>query len=306
MKPSTHSRQRIPIIRIVTASLNTNAQLVIPFQGSPTASLVPYDLRRKAFENATGLNTQDPINQKAIAFLTSQVFGNGNFSVQNIRVIRNITQGINTKYKQRGEETGSRIRELQLIQGDAQATINLGSLQTLSIQSHREKYGVRALGHSYVKGYTRGPRTIAGSMIFTVFDEHSLLRLIRAMGTRESIWKNPEIATLLPDQLPPVDITIAFANEYGALSEMRVFGVEFVNDGMTMSIEDLLTEQIINFVARDCDVMTKSGAVRLSRLQGGTVDSIGRDITASSLSFSNDRYLKYLDKIGVRRRLLNR
>ena len=286
--------------------LNNISSLVVPFGGSVTARLISYELRRKAFERALGLNPQDPVNQKAISFLTSQIFNGGNFSINNIQILRNITQAINIRYKQREEEIASRIEELNKIKGEAQATITLGTLQTISIQSHREKYGVRALGHSYVKGYTRGPRTIAGSMIFTVFDEHSLLKLIRAMGTRESIWKDPEIATLLPDQLPPLDLTIAFANEYGSLSEMRIFGTEFVNDGMTMSIEDLLTEQIINFVARDCDIMTKAGAVRLSRLQRGSTDTYGRDLTASSLSFSNDRYMRYIDKIGVRRRLLNR
>lgn len=286
--------------------LGSMSGLVVAFHDAYPSHLISYDMRRKAFESALGLNPEDPVNQKAISFLTSQVFKTGIFTVNNINILRKITQDINTKYKRQGDEIASRIRELELIKGDAQATVNLGSLQTLSIQSHREKYGVRALGHSYVKGYTRGPRTIAGSMIFTVFDEHSLLKLIRAMGARESIWKDPEIATLLPDQLPPLDVTIAFANEYGALSEMRIFGLEFVNDGMTMSIEDLLTEQIINFVARDCDVMTKAGMVRLSRLQRGSTDISRRDLSASSLSFNNDRYMRYIDKIGVRRRLLNR
>jgi hypothetical protein len=51
----------------------------------------------------------------------------------------------------------------------------LGELQTLSFSVHRDKAPVRALGHTYVKGYTRGPLTIGGSLVFTLFNS-SVLR----------------------------------------------------------------------------------------------------------------------------------
>jgi hypothetical protein len=43
------------------------------------------------------------------------------------------------------------------------------------------------------------------------------------------------------------------ANEYGAVSRMALYGVEFLNTGYTFSIEDLLLEEIVQFVARDID-----------------------------------------------------
>ena len=73
--------------------------------------------------------------------------------------------------------------------------------------------------------------------------------------------------SLLPDQLPPLDLSIVFVNEYGSQSKMAIYGVEFVNDGVTYSIEDLLTEQVINFMARDIDIMTDYGKVKLSHLR---------------------------------------
>jgi hypothetical protein len=48
----------------------------------------------------------------------------------------------------------------------------LGSLQTLSYSSHRESTPVRTLGRVSPKGHTAGPRTVAGSLIFTVFDRN--------------------------------------------------------------------------------------------------------------------------------------
>ena len=180
-------------------------------------------------------------------------------------------------------------------------TITLGTLQTLSVQSVREKYAVRALGHAYAKAYTRGTRTLAGSMIFTLFEEHPLRKLITAMGASNARWHSPEISSLIPDQLPPIDLTIIFANEYGSISEQRLYGVEFVNDSATYSIENLLTEEVLQFTCRDIDIMTAKGQRKLiegSREYEGTT-------TATSL-FKDDDYQKYLERLGLRRRLTNR
>lgn len=199
-------------------------------------------------------------------------------------------------------------RKLKEIKDKGQQTVVLESLQTLSVQTHREKNAVRALGLAHAKGYTRGPRTIAGSMIFTLFGEHPLSALIRQMGIsryfdEKVIGKN--IGGLLPDQLPPLDITLSFANEYGSLSELRLYGVEFINDGATYSIEDLLTENVLNFTARDADIMTLHGNIKLYRDQKNyTLEP--SDLTGSKLAFNNSRYDDYLSRLGVRRGLKNR
>jgi len=52
------------------------------------------------------------------------------------------------------------------------------------------------------------------------------------------------------DQIPPFDITLAAANEYGALAVMRIFGVELLNEGSGVSIDDIVTEQQHTYVAR--------------------------------------------------------
>lgn len=130
----------------------------------------------------------------------------------------------------------------------------LAELQTISISTFREKSAVRALGTTQVKGYTRGPRTVAGSMIFTVFDRNVLFGLLDADASDYDA--DQQFSAAILDQLPPMDITITFANEYGSLSRMTLFGVEFVSEGHTMSIEDLLLEDVVQYVARDVDPMT--------------------------------------------------
>jgi hypothetical protein len=52
------------------------------------------------------------------------------------------------------------------------------------------------------------------------------------------------------DQIPPFDITLAAANEYGALAVMRIFGVEILNEGYGISIDDLVSEQQMTYIAR--------------------------------------------------------
>lgn len=129
----------------------------------------------------------------------------------------------------------------------------LAEVQTLAVSVHRDKTAVRSCGSVYPKAFTRGPREIAGSLIFTVFNQHVLHRFLEAEAS--DFDANKGITSALMDQLPPVDITVAFANEYGSTSRMTVYGVEFVNEGQTMSVEDLLTENVVSFVARDLDPM---------------------------------------------------
>jgi hypothetical protein len=129
----------------------------------------------------------------------------------------------------------------------------LAELQTISLSSHREKFPVRALGATGPKSFTRGPRTVAGSMIFTVFDTNALDQFLESHPS-DFDAHNPTSTALL-DQIPPFDITIAFANELGQVSRMAIYGIELVNEGMTMSIEDLLLENVVQFVARDYDPM---------------------------------------------------
>jgi len=60
------------------------------------------------------------------------------------------------------------------------------------------------------------------------------------------------------DQILPFDITLAAANEYGAMAGAKIFGVEILNEGTGVSIDDLVTETQATFVARVVDYGTTS------------------------------------------------
>lgn len=149
------------------------------------------------------------------------------------------------------------------------STKELADVQTVSISVHRIKTPVRAFGKVYPSGVCRGQRTIAGSMIFTVFQEHVLYELLDA---HPSDFDATAFTSALLDQIPPMDITIVFANEYGYISRMALYGVEFVNEGQTMSIEDIITENAVNYIARDFDPLRAVGQRRLDAASAGVAE----------------------------------
>jgi len=69
-----------------------------------------------------------------------------------------------------------RIGENGYIDDDGEV-LELAELQTISYSMHRENSPVRTLGHVNPRGFVKGSRTIAGSMIFTVFNEYAFYRI---------------------------------------------------------------------------------------------------------------------------------
>lgn len=187
------------------------------------------------------------------------------------------------------------------------ATFNgrhIAELQGITYSITREKGPIYTLGSPDPRGFGRGKRGIAGSLIFQTFDREALMEEIKKsyVGTRkmnqyqtfitniskfranflgtddyygdeistadvsdllsrelvlnqagipvdyDSIvqWTEPEYN----DQLLPFHISIAFANEEGRRARMEIFGVEILNEGQTMTVDDISLEKAMTFVAR--------------------------------------------------------
>ena len=61
------------------------------------------------------------------------------------------------------------------------------------------------------------------------------------------------------DEIPPFDITISFANEYGQRAVLTIYGVELLNEGSGFSIDSVSSEKAYTFVARKIDHMRSLG-----------------------------------------------
>jgi hypothetical protein len=141
--------------------------------------------------------------------------------------------------------------------GEAQSSgtyLELGELQTVSYSIHRENSPIRTIGHSNVRGFIKGSRTIAGSLIFTVFNEYSWYKIEEY---KNYLSRSNGFFAPLADMLPPFDIVFTFFNEYGNASKMKIYGVTIVDEGQTMSVDDILTEQTYTFMARGIQPITK-------------------------------------------------
>lgn len=125
----------------------------------------------------------------------------------------------------------------------------LGSLQTISISTYQDKNPVRAIGNVNALDYTMGPRTIAGSLVFAVFDKHFADEIFDDL--------NKENTNVLIDELPGLDITITYANEYGSISRMALYGVRIVEEGQVISINDVYTENTYKYCALSLERLNK-------------------------------------------------
>ena len=127
-----------------------------------------------------------------------------------------------------------------------QTMVEIANIQTLTYSIYREKFPVRSMGTTYAKGHTRGPRTIAGSIIFTVFNQSVLGQFL---GLSQQEVNAGQLFPITVDQIPPFHIVLLFASEYNYLSSMAIYNIDIINEGQVMSVEDLITENTCQFLA---------------------------------------------------------
>lgn len=133
----------------------------------------------------------------------------------------------------------------------------LGNLATFAFSTFKESNPVRTLGRINPKHWVEGPRTIAGSMVFIVFDEHPLYPLFQFMDDRYD--KVHRFSSPLADEIPPFDMMLIFNNEYGANSVMRFYAVSLFEEGSVFSINDIYSECTMQWKALDMDPMISAG-----------------------------------------------
>lgn len=163
--------------------------------------------------------------------------------------------------------------------------VEIGALSGITFSVTREKAPIYTMGSPNPRSFSRGKRGIAGSLIFTVFDRPALYTMLdknRENGdptqmfyTRshnalpgDTAYKRRGIATVddqtvsvdrkvpyYADQIPPFDITITFVNEYGQAAVRSIYGVELLNEGSGASMDDIVIEETMTYVARELGPM---------------------------------------------------
>lgn len=177
----------------------------------------------------------------------------------------------------------------------------IGELEGISYSIQREKAPIFTMGSANPRTYSRGKRGIAGSLVFTVFDRSALLEVMRdrpyiankydipsgyqiidindadifdiqpgisspVVGTSSITTSKIAIDKVLArpnylDQVLPFDIVITATNEHGHFAQMKIHGVEILNCGSSMSIDDMQINEACTFVAIAITPFNKQGFI---------------------------------------------
>jgi hypothetical protein len=74
-------------------------------------------------------------------------------------------------------------------------------------------------------------------------------------NTQNGIWEDIKIPNYV-DQMPPFNCTVIGVNEQGKKMGFRVYGCTIINEGMSISIEELNMEKRYTFIAQAMSRMT--------------------------------------------------
>ena len=124
----------------------------------------------------------------------------------------------------------------------------MASLQTMSISSTRDHKAARRLGSSWAFDFSRGSRTIAGSLVFAVINGDAF-KSFREATSQYNALSREDAEHYLADALPPFNIVFTASNESGSTLVGMLIGVRLTNTGMSFGIHDIYTEQVYSFVA---------------------------------------------------------
>lgn len=127
-------------------------------------------------------------------------------------------------------------------------------IQTITISSTTSVLPIRSLGNKRPIAFTRGARTFAGSMIFTVIDKDPFQEIF-AMAADAS---SPADGSWHIDEMPPFDILINAANESGKSGMQLISGVTLSNYGTTYSVDDIFTEITYTYMAEHVSPFVES------------------------------------------------
>jgi hypothetical protein len=143
----------------------------------------------------------------------------------------------------------------------------IGSLNSISYSIYRAKFPVLSLGRITPKGFTRGGRTITGSLNFLDFNQSIVFDLMEEM--RETGYK------IVMDEMPMFDVTVTLANEFGERSTFTIYGITTFTEGKAISSRSLEISTFYEFYALD---ITPLSSLKNKRTESQNQNSISNSV----------------------------
>ena len=208
----------------------------------------------------------------------------------------------------------------------------IGELQQISWAIQRETAPVFTLGSPDARSFSRGKRGIAGSLVFAMFDQDTLIESMKSVwndiapkamftaagnvavaGSEDfknamdlAAWNTAAEAdmdsdygyagtsaisankiaasngdgqiyvpqgftairgenVLYADTLPPFDACLTFANEFGQCAFQKIYDMSILNEGSGVSVDTIVMERQMTYVARRISPLTKGIYTRDSK-----------------------------------------
>jgi len=174
-----------------------------------------------------------------------------------------------TIYESIGGSSTHIVINFHLLNGFGQIVevpIYFGSMITISYSVYRSKQSVFNMGSKLIDGFAIGNKYVAGTLIKGVFDNdelNSALNTIRnvlidnfSISNPVSASNNNVIHSIMKDDILSCDINILYTNEYTGKIQMEVIhDATFINNGQVASINDIITETTISYIARSVKSM---------------------------------------------------
>jgi hypothetical protein len=126
------------------------------------------------------------------------------------------------------------------------STLESVQLQTITISSAISINPVRRCGEARVAQFSRGARSFAGSMVFTIIGQDPFQSIFGIDTARSSVRTD---GSWHIDQMPAFDAIILCQNEMGGVGMQIISNISIVNWGTTYSVDDLYTESTYSYVA---------------------------------------------------------
>lgn len=187
--------------------------------------------------------------------------------------------------------SGSDAKPVAYFPGRSDKVTPIESMHTISWSVHDAKGPARSLGYRGIKGFARSTRTIAGSMILTVIEDHPLASIMDMMaeiyldpavrfGGWSVDWNELGVGSgldsttfnrRLATTLPPFNVLVQYVAEGAKWARapntpttfhipgaaFLLIGVEFQDEGIVTSTSDAASEMTYSFWARDCKTLSQ-------------------------------------------------
>lgn len=179
------------------------------------------------------------------------------------------------------------VPDTSLSYGNTEINLSTVQLQTITMSSTSSIYPVRRIGEAKAHTYTRGSRTFAGSMVFSIIGNDPLQNLFSIDAINNSFERDGH---WFIDSMPAIDCIIMYANESGGAGIQIIQDLRFSNWGQTVSIDDMYLESTYTYVAEHVTPFV-SYDPSFSTASNTVIEQIGEMLRKNASAATPDKFI---------------